>query len=238
MSPPDQKARLRVVAGVSGRCQAVSSNSDRPAPAERTSVAPRSGNRGAQPPEFRTIAPFAQAAARRRSEMDTKRRRIQFSRRTPALLGSLLAFVVFVSLAVPAAAAGTPIAASGSYQQVSFVPSNFTTVGGVTFFDFTEHDSLSGTLSGTSVIQGSCVTLASGETLCQALETFTGEVAGQGGAGATVQFRDVVAIDPTGTVSGSFTVVAGTGALTNLHGHGTFHGTSTGSYTALLVFAP
>jgi hypothetical protein len=139
---------------------------------------------------------------------------------------------------MPAAAAGPPIAGSGSFQQLSFVPSNFRTAGGVTFFDFTEHDSLAGTFSGTSVIQGSCMTRASGQTLCVALETFTGTVAGQGGPGDTVVFHDVVTIDPTGMVAGAFAIVSGTGALASLHGHGAFQGTSTGSYTALLVFAP
>lgn len=171
--------------------------------------------------------------------MQTKPQLIQFSRRTtPWLLGPVLVVAIFVSVTIHAAAAGAPITATGSFQQLSFVPSNFKTVGGVTFFDFTEHDSLSGTLSGTSVIQGSCVTLASGESRCQAIETFTGTVAGQGGAGDTVQFHDIVSIDSAGTVTGSFTVIAGTGALASLHGHGTLHGTSTGSYTGLLVFAP
>src|SRR4051794_41150477 len=139
-----------------------------------------------------------------------------------------------LAFAAPAAASGPPIAASGSYQQLSFVPSNFRTAGGVTFFDFTERDSLSGTLVGTSVIHGSCMTRASGQTICQALETFTGTVAGQGGSGDTVTSRDVININPAGAVQGSFTFVGGTGALANLHGHGTFQGTSTGSYRALL----
>jgi FtsP/CotA-like multicopper oxidase with cupredoxin domain len=59
--------------------------------------------------------------------------------------------------AVPAAAAGQPIAASGSFVVQSFVQSNVRSADGVTFFDFTEHDTLSGTFSGTSVIEGSCV---------------------------------------------------------------------------------
>ena len=166
--------------------------------------------------------------------MQKKTRPIQSGRR---LLGLLLPFTVLLAVSVPAASAGPPIAASGSYQQVSFVPSNFRTADGVTFFDFVEHDALTGTLSGTSVIEGSCATRASGETICQALETFTGTVAGVGGAGDTVLFRDVVMIDPTGAVEGSFAVVDGTGDLANLHGHGTFQGASTGIYTGLLVFA-
>ena len=168
--------------------------------------------------------------------MPTKAPDIGFLQRTPRL-GLLLAFVLLVFAAVPAAAAGAPISASGSFQQLSFVPSNFRTTGGVTFFDFTEHDSLSGTFSGTSVIDGSCLTLPSGQTLCEGIETLTGTVAGQGAAGDTVQFHDVVSIDSTGAVHGSFTIVGGTGALASVHGHGTFQGTSTGSYTGRLAFA-
>lgn len=170
--------------------------------------------------------------------MTTTAQRIRLPQRTLRLLGLALPLAIFAFGALPAAAAGPPIAASGSYRQVSFVPSNFRTSGGVTFFDFTEHDSLSGTFSGTSVIQGSCVTRASGQTVCQAVETFTGTVAGQGGPGDTVTFRDVITIDSTGAVQASFRVVSGTGALANLRGQGTVQGTSTGSYTGLVVFAP
>ena len=169
--------------------------------------------------------------------MQTTTRRISFSRPASRLLGLMLPLAALF-VAIPATAAGPPIAAGGSYQQLSFVPSNFRTADGVTFFDFTQHDSLSGTFSGTTVIQGSCMTRASGNTLCQGLETLTGTVAGRGGAGDTVEFRDVVTIDPTGTVEGRFSIVGGTGALADLHGYGTFQGTSTGSYSGLVVFAP
>lgn len=163
--------------------------------------------------------------------------RTSLAQRTVRLLAMALPLALF-AFARPAAAAGPPISASGSYQQVSFVPSNFRTADGVTFFDFTENDRLSGTFSGTSVIEGSCMRRASGQTLCQALETFTGTVAGQGSSGDTVTFRDVVRIDSTGAVHGSFTVVSGTGGLANVRGHGTFEGTANGSYTGLLVLAP
>lgn len=170
--------------------------------------------------------------------MQTKTRCIQFSCSRLPLAAVPLAVIVSMFMASPAGAVGPPIAASGSYQQLSFVPSNFRTADGVTFFDFTEHDSLSGTFTGTSVIEGSCMTGRSGATTCMALETFTGTVSGQGRPGDTAVSHDVVRIDPTGTIHGTFTFLRGTGALANLHGHGTFQGTTTGSYTAVLVFAP
>ena len=159
------------------------------------------------------------------------------TRRTRRMLTLPLALAVLLLAAHPAAAAGPPSTASGSFTQVSFVPTHFRSAGGVTLFDFTEQDALSGTFSGTSVLHGSCVVRASGQTVCQALETFTGTVAGHAG---TVQFRDVVFLDQTtGAAHGSFAIVGGTGDLANLHGHGTFQGMGpTGTYTAQIVFAP
>ena len=45
-------------------------------------------------------------------------------------------------------------------------------------------------------------------------------------------------LDPSGSFDGTFTVVSGTGGLASLHGHGTFEGTSAGTYEGQLVFAP
>jgi hypothetical protein len=144
----------------------------------------------------------------------------------------LVASVLAVS---PTVVGAQPITASGTFTQTSFVPTNFRTVGGVTMFDFTEHDALSGTLSGTSVINGTCVVQPSGESVCQALETFTGQL---GTTSGTLQFRDVVVISATGDAQGTFTIVNG-GSLTNVQGHGSFQGSGgSGTYTGMLVTAP
>jgi hypothetical protein len=155
----------------------------------------------------------------------------------------LVALVVTLAMGLPvlrahpATAAGPPFAASGTFAQTSFVQSNIRSAGGVTLFDFTEHDTLTGTFVGTTILHGSCVVRASGQAVCQAVETFTGTVAGRAG---TVQFRDVIFVDlTTGAAHGSFTIVGGTGGLATLHGHGTFQGVGgSGTYTGLLVFAP
>ncbi len=149
---------------------------------------------------------------------------------------SASSLVAVMVLAVsPTVAVAQPTTASGGFVQVSFAPTNFRTVGGVTMFDFTEHDTLSGALTGTSVINGTCVVQTSGQSICQALERFTGSVEGARG---DVLFRDVVFIAPTGEVQGTFTIING-GSLTNLHGHGSFQGSGgTGTYTATLVTAP
>ena len=151
----------------------------------------------------------------------------------PWLLAGSLGLAMMLSAAQPAAAAGPPITASGGFTQVSFVQSNVRGAGRTTHFDFTEHDSLTGTFDGTSVIDGSCVVRPSGQTVCHASEEFTGTVAGESG---TATFNDVVFIDGTGAVHGAFSVITGTGDLTGLHGHGTFEGSAgTGTYTGRLV---
>jgi hypothetical protein len=158
--------------------------------------------------------------------------------RTRRFLAVSLLLGALVLVAQPAAAAGRIFSASGSFVQESFVQSNIRSADGVTLFDFTEHDSLAGTFSGTSVIEGSCVVRASGQGVCQAFETFSGTVESASG---TATFSDVVFLDlTTGAVHGTFTVVSGTGDLADLQGHGAFQGTSgaPGTYSGTLVFAP
>jgi uncharacterized protein DUF3224 len=160
--------------------------------------------------------------------------RLLSASRAPWLIASSLVVVMALALS-PMVAVAQPTTASGSFVQNTFEPTNFRTVGGVTMFDFTEHDTLSGTLIGTSVINGTCVVQRSGQSICQALERFTGSV---DGASGDVLFRDVVFISPTGEVQGTFTIING-GSLTNSHGHGSFQGSGgTGTYTATLVTAP
>jgi hypothetical protein len=129
-----------------------------------------------------------------------------------------------------------PFAASGSFAE-NFVPSNFRTAGGVTFFDATGSESLTGTFSGTALINGSCVVRPEGQANCMARETFVGTVAGRAG---TAVWLAVAQIDlVTGSISGSFTILSGTGELASLQGEGTFEGSGgIGTYTGRFVFAP
>lgn len=72
---------------------------------------------------------------------------------------------------------------------------------------------------------------------CHALETFTGTVDGRAG---TARFWNVLEVDfVTGSFSGRFTPLGGTGDIANLHGQGGFEGTgTTGTYTLRITFAP
>jgi hypothetical protein len=157
------------------------------------------------------------------------------SRRTVfAVLGALSLVLLLSSRA---AAIGAPAAATGSFTQVSFSTSNERVVGVVFMFDFMETDLLTGTLTGTSVLEGSCAVPPTGAASCHALETFTGTVDGRAG---TAQFWNVFEVDVvTGSFSGRFTALGGTGDLANLHGQGTFEGTgTTGTYALRITFAP
>lgn len=120
---------------------------------------------------------------------------------------------------------------------MSFTPSNERVAGAVFLFDFTEVDVLTGDLTGTIVIEGSCVVHRPGTATCTALETFAGTVDGRAGTG---KFWNVLDVDLfTGSFSGRFTALGGTGDLANLQGQGTFEGIgTTGTYALRIVFAP
>jgi hypothetical protein len=154
------------------------------------------------------------------------------------LLGTATLLVPLSVIAAPGVAnAAPPESASGTVEQTSFVVTGTRTAGGVTFFTFTETDSLSGAFAGNSTISGECIQRATGPILCKAEETFTGTVLGRSG---TVDLHDLISIDPTtGAIQGSFVSVAGTGELSGAHTHGTFTGQGTsGTYSGTVVFTP
>lgn len=152
-----------------------------------------------------------------------------------AWLAPSLALAALLSVPSLAAASGRQFQASGTFVQTSFEMSNVRSVGSVTTFDFVETDILVGTFNGTDIVQGSCVVRSSGEGVCHAIETFTGTVDGISGE---LQFADVFFLDASGAFRGPYTITGGSGGLANLHGHGTFEGTTTGTYEGRLVFAP
>lgn len=153
------------------------------------------------------------------------------------LVALSLALAMMLAAANFSVVAAQPMGASGSFTQVSFEISNERTAGPLILFDFTETDVLTGTFTGTSMIQGSCVQHPSGQAACVGVEMFTGSVDGEVG---TVLFH-VVAFpnSTTGTFHGAFTIVSGsgTGDLANLSGHGTFGGQGTsGTYAGTVDF--
>ena len=155
-------------------------------------------------------------------------------------IGTLPALVLLLVPALAAALAPSPAMAatrtevSGSFTQASFTVTGSRTAGNLTFLSFTETDTLTGSLTGTSVINGECIVFPSQEAMCKGTETFTGTLDGTAG---TLSFLDVVRLDnAAGTVSGQFAVVDGSGGLSNVAGVGTFSGAAgTGSYSGTLT---
>jgi Protein of unknown function (DUF3224) len=149
-----------------------------------------------------------------------------------------LAFVSLVfGAGTRAAQAAPPTSASGSFQDA--LPTNVVTrsAGPNTIITDTFTDVLSGTFSGTSVLQERYVLRADGSFIDHAVQTFTGTVNGVTG---TATLIDVVAGDAT-SFHGHFVVVSGTGGLANLHGQGTLEGSSTtgaGTYTGRIQIHP
>jgi hypothetical protein len=158
----------------------------------------------------------------------------RFTRRM-AWLATALSLAALLSVPSLAAAAGRTFEATGTFIQTSFEVSNVRSAGGVVLFDFTETDILLGTFNGTDEVRGSCAVQASGAGVCHAIETFTGTFDGTAGE---LQLADVFFLDPSGSFRGPYTIIGGTGGLANLRGHGTFDGTTTGTYEGRLVFAP
>jgi hypothetical protein len=140
---------------------------------------------------------------------------------------------VLTSAGSSAAAAGATIAANGSFVE-GFVPSDVRTADGVTFFQVTGTEDLAGTISGAAEFTGSCAVRPAEVANCIARETFTGTVADRDGSAVWLA---VAQIDlGTGSIFGTFTILAGTGGLASLHGEGTFAGSGgVGTYTGRLL---
>ena len=133
--------------------------------------------------------------------------------RVRLILLSLVAVLALVG--VTSAAASAPIAASGTS---TFPTCDFTsqkTVGTNTILSGTCVETWTGTFTGTNVAQATVTFHANGSAEGNAVDTFTGTVNGTSG---TVTFRDLSHGDPSGNVSGTLTIIGGTGPLANLHG--------------------
>src|SRR5262245_29587689 len=87
-----------------------------------------------------------------------------------AVVGVVVGLLAMVVGAAPAAAESPVINGTGTFRQLSFVVTSARTAGNATLLEFVENDSLSGTISGTSVVRGHCVMTGSGKGVCQASE--------------------------------------------------------------------
>jgi hypothetical protein len=122
---------------------------------------------------------------------------------------------------VTRAGASPPTSASGTFTYTSCIPNSTRVVGADTIIDFTCTVAYTGTLSGTSTLQGPLIIHADGSTNFHGTETFTGTVNGVPG---TVTLND--ASLGTSTAFRETNVLLGeTGALATVRGVLTSSGT-------------
>jgi hypothetical protein len=150
-------------------------------------------------------------------------------RTRPCLVALCAALFLLLPVPVASAAGAMTVAASGTFTITSLTPTVVQTVGGVTILDVKSTTSFTGTFTGTSVAEATCIVQATGQGTCFGPETFTGTVAGRSG---TVQFFDTYAITNT-SVQGQAVITGGTAGV---QGRVTFQGGLTsGTYAGQLV---
>ena len=125
--------------------------------------------------------------------------------------------VIVLAWAIPATAtASPPTSASGDFAATSTTINGFRPAGPNAIIDLTYTVSYSGTLVGTSVVEGRLTAHAKDTGNFSGTETFTGTVNGVPG---TLTFKLVSATDPTtGAEHGNATIIGATGELAGLHG--------------------
>ena len=121
-------------------------------------------------------------------------------------------------LATPlGAAAAPPAPASGDFAATSTTINSVQFAGTNAIIDLTYTVSYTGTLVGTSVVEGTLIAHGTDAGNFHGTETFTGTVNGVPG---TLTFNDVAqtAPAPSNAQRGTNTIVGATGELTGLHG--------------------
>lgn len=147
-----------------------------------------------------------------------------------------LPLLVLVALALASVAyAAPPADGSGTVTFGTATVSSTRSADGNTIITELAPATETGTYKGSSVADERVVIHPDGDFTGTATETFTGTVNGIPG---TVVFHDVFRGNATtGVVTGSYTVISGTGGLADLHDWGTFEATgSTGTYQSNVHF--
>ena len=133
---------------------------------------------------------------------------------------------VFAALAVvpQQSAAARPTAGSGAYTVSGFVYTGVrTTDEGNTVITGTETVVMSGTLVGTLVHDVTIVVKTDGSFTLHGTGTFSGAVNGVSG-GFTYSIKGKGVLGPVAALQGTFTILSGSGGLTDLGGRGSFQG--------------
>lgn len=122
---------------------------------------------------------------------------------------------LLAAVAVSGAAASGPTAASGTFTYTSSTFNSIREAGGNTIIDLSATVSYTGTLTGTSTLQGTLILHPNGTATFQDVETFTGTVNSVPGA---LTLRLQGSTDQAGVITAIDVIVRATGELAGLHG--------------------
>jgi Protein of unknown function (DUF3224) len=139
------------------------------------------------------------------------------TRKSKSLFYPLVApLVVLIALVGATAATAAPReTASGDFVSTSTTINGIRTAGPTTFIDLSFTVSYSGTLTGTSVVEGTLTAHKNDSGNFHGVETFTGTVNGVPG---TLSFDLVARNNPAGVEHGTARIRGATGELAGLHG--------------------
>jgi hypothetical protein len=128
----------------------------------------------------------------------------------------LVALVVLAAgAAATAALASPPVTASGTFTTTATVVGGVRPAGPNTILELSGPVEYTGTLSGTSSVEGTLIVHRDGSANFHGVETFSGTINGRSG---TVTFRLVGGNDAAGAVRLTAVVLSATGELAGLHG--------------------
>ena len=137
---------------------------------------------------------------------------------TTGRIGLLLVTTMALLAAVAAsgASASPPVAASGTFTYTSATFNSIREAGGNVIIDLSASVSYTGTLSGTSTVEGTLIIHKDGSANFHDVETFTGTV---NGASGTVTFNLTGGNGPGFTnFHATDTIISASGGLAGLHG--------------------
>jgi hypothetical protein len=147
------------------------------------------------------------------------------------------AAAVAASIVAATASASSPVAFNGTFTNLSSVTTSFRQAGGNTFISQIVSVVYAGDLSGPVTEQIDLVIHADGSVNFKGADVCTCTVAGRSG---TIVLPFSGTGDPSGFVSGRFTIGDGTAELANLHGVGTFESSNgaSGTFAGAYHFDP
>jgi len=149
---------------------------------------------------------------------------VEVSQMSRRILTTAAAAIALLCLGGTTAMASTPVSGAGTFQ-LTLAPVSTRSVDGNTFINFTFHETISGSWSGTRVGHGDLVIHPDGTVNVSDSGVFTGTVAGSAPGTA------ILSAEASGTfsaVSAQGVIGDGTAGLTGVHGQAFVTGAATG----------